>query len=124
VLRLVAAGLSNAEIAGQLVLSGRTVDNHVSAIFRKLGVRSRAEARGAAQQRGLILEVGSDRLARPEPGPAVEQFPGNVQVTGMPRGLLDHVQHDPAHVGRFVHIRVAVNAKRRRRQWRHSQYRI
>jgi DNA-binding NarL/FixJ family response regulator len=57
VLTLLAAGLSNTEIAARLVLSGRTIDNHVSAIFRKLGVHDRAEAREAAQQLGVVLEI-------------------------------------------------------------------
>jgi len=43
VARLVAAGLSNREVAEQLVVSERTVDNHVYRIFRKLGVASREE---------------------------------------------------------------------------------
>ena len=43
VARLVAAGLSNRDIAERLVVSDRTVDNHVYRIFRKLGVRSRDE---------------------------------------------------------------------------------
>ncbi|MCE0767339.1 LuxR C-terminal-related transcriptional regulator [Pseudonocardia kujensis] len=44
ILRLVAAGLTNAEIAASLVLSVRTVDHHVSAVLQKLGVASRRDA--------------------------------------------------------------------------------
>jgi DNA-binding CsgD family transcriptional regulator/tetratricopeptide (TPR) repeat protein len=42
--RLVATGLSNAEIAHRLVVSPRTVDHHVSAILAKIGVRTRRDA--------------------------------------------------------------------------------
>ena len=52
VLELVARGMRNAEIGRRLFLSPRTIDHHVAAVLRKLGVRSRAEASVAAQRRG------------------------------------------------------------------------
>ena len=53
VLRLLASGLNNAEIAGQLHLSEGTVRNHVSAILNKLGVSDRTQAAVIAIQHGL-----------------------------------------------------------------------
>ena len=50
VLELLAEGRRNAEIAAQLVLSERTVHHHVSAVLRKLGARSRAEAVAKARE--------------------------------------------------------------------------
>jgi DNA-binding CsgD family transcriptional regulator/tetratricopeptide (TPR) repeat protein len=54
VLRLLAEGLRNAQIAERLVLSGKTVDHHVSAVLRKLGVRSRGQATAEAARLGLL----------------------------------------------------------------------
>src|SRR5581483_91786 len=54
VLRLVASGLSNREIAGSLVLSEHTVHRHVANILRKLSQSSRAAATAHAARAGLI----------------------------------------------------------------------
>jgi DNA-binding CsgD family transcriptional regulator len=54
VLRLVAEGLRNAEIAERLFLSPKTVGHHVSAILHKLGVRTRSEASVEAVRLGLV----------------------------------------------------------------------
>jgi DNA-binding CsgD family transcriptional regulator len=58
VLELVAEGLRNADIAGRLFLSEKTVGHHVSAILRKLGVRTRGQASAEAQRLGI---AGQDR---------------------------------------------------------------
>ena len=54
VLRLVAAGQSNRQIAETLSISERTVKFHVTAIFNKLGADNRAQAVAIAAERGLL----------------------------------------------------------------------
>jgi DNA-binding CsgD family transcriptional regulator/tetratricopeptide (TPR) repeat protein len=56
VLELVAQGLGNAEIAKRLFLSEKTVAHHVSAILRKLDVRTRAQASAQAVRLGLAAQ--------------------------------------------------------------------
>lgn len=53
VLELIATGATNGEIAAALFLSPHTVKEHTSALYRKLGVRNRAEAVQRAQRLGL-----------------------------------------------------------------------
>jgi DNA-binding NarL/FixJ family response regulator len=60
VLRLVAEGLSNADIGARVHLSVGTVKDHVSAVLAKLGVGSRVQAALVAQRAGL-LRPQSDR---------------------------------------------------------------
>jgi DNA-binding NarL/FixJ family response regulator len=55
VLSLIATGSTNKEIAGHLHLSPHTVKEHTSAIYRKLGVRNRAEATRQAQRLKILV---------------------------------------------------------------------
>ena len=54
VLRLVAAGLTDAQVAERLVISVRTVNTHLTSIYNKLGISSRAAATRLAVERHLV----------------------------------------------------------------------
>ena len=54
VLRLVARGLSNKEIAADLRITTHTVKYHLAAVLEKLGVRSRTEAVSLGVRTGLV----------------------------------------------------------------------
>jgi DNA-binding NarL/FixJ family response regulator len=59
VLRLIAHGLINADIAAELVTSMATVKTHVNRIFRKLGVAGRAQAVVLAYESGYVTPRGA-----------------------------------------------------------------
>ena len=55
VLRLMAGGMSNKDIAARLAITPKTVEHHAEAIFRKLNVRNRSEATAWAHRSGVIV---------------------------------------------------------------------
>ncbi len=65
VLRLIAVGLDNAEIARRMAIGVQTVKNHATGLFAKLGVRDRAQAVIAAYESGLVRAGRSDQ-GRPD----------------------------------------------------------
>ena len=54
VLRLIAQGATNREIASRLVISEGTVKNHISSILNRLGLRDRTQAAIYAREHGLL----------------------------------------------------------------------
>lgn len=60
VLRLIARGLSNRQMAASLVISEKTVSHHVQHIYDKLDVSTRAAATLFAMRNNLIFDIGSD----------------------------------------------------------------
>ena len=57
IVALLREGCTNAEIAARLYVSPRTVDNHVSALLRRLGVRSRRQVADALRQTDAVRQT-------------------------------------------------------------------
>ena len=68
ILRLIASGLSNGEIAHELYISDTTVKTHVAHILQKLNLRDRIQAVVLAYQTGLF-EADTRRPSRRDEGP-------------------------------------------------------
>jgi DNA-binding NarL/FixJ family response regulator len=67
IVELVATGLTNQEIAAQLMISKRTVDNHVSNIFTKTGAKNRVALLNWAMDHGKICRDGFNCCVLPQP---------------------------------------------------------
>ena len=72
IVELVATGLTNQEIAAQLMISKRTVDNHVSNIFTKTGAKNRVALLNWAMDNGKICRDGFNCCVLPSPGSAAQ----------------------------------------------------
>ena len=75
VLNLLARGLSNRDIAEELVITNKTVKNHLSRIYEKIGVHSRAEAIALWLGVREILSPGPTRIWDPGPRPKLSPAP-------------------------------------------------
>jgi DNA-binding NarL/FixJ family response regulator len=65
IIELVATGLTNLEIASQLMISKRTVDNHVSNVFAKTGAKNRIALINWAMDQGKICRDGFNCCSLP-----------------------------------------------------------
>jgi DNA-binding NarL/FixJ family response regulator len=64
VLRLLAAGRSNAQIGAELYISPKTASVHVTSILRKLGITSRVQAAALAERAGFLTTTESPKAGR------------------------------------------------------------
>jgi DNA-binding CsgD family transcriptional regulator/N-acetylneuraminic acid mutarotase len=100
ILKLLATGLSNKEIAAQLFLSINTVKVHLRNIFAKLGVQSRTEATVIAIQRGYVTVPGSSAN-------------GDAALAREPIGVEDQTQAEAVPAAPAIEIEPALPVRRR-----------
>ena len=101
VLRLLATELSGPEIARELVVSLNTVRTHTKNIYAKLGVNSRRTAVRRAQELGLLVSLGSDRITtsfttRGDPRSPHPSLASGAWQTADTEGSRDRSLRDPA----------------------------
>jgi DNA-binding CsgD family transcriptional regulator/N-acetylneuraminic acid mutarotase len=101
ILKLLATGLSNKEIAAQLFLSPNTVKVHLRNIFAKLGVQSRTEATLVAIQRGYVSVPGT--------APVNDEAAGQRESIGM----ADQTPLEPVPAASAIEIEPALPVRRR-----------
>jgi len=76
IIDLVARGLTNQEIAAELTISKRTVDNHVSNILTKTGAKNRVALLNWAMDNGKICRDGFNCCSLPEKPARTDRGPG------------------------------------------------
>jgi DNA-binding CsgD family transcriptional regulator/N-acetylneuraminic acid mutarotase len=107
ILKLLATGLSNKEIAAQLYLSPNTVKVHLRNIFAKLGAQSRTEATLIAIQRGYVTVPGA---VTPEAAPVSEEEAAGPRE---PIGLAEQPPTEPLPAAPAIEIEPALPGRRR-----------